>query len=49
MDIRILDLDGSLTEQTELSAGYRPPVHNLRYWGPQLRLACRFGRFRAFE
>jgi hypothetical protein len=48
MDVRILDLDGSLTAQKELLRS-RPAVYALGEWGPRLRLACRFGRFRRFE
>jgi hypothetical protein len=49
MDVRILDLDGSLTEQTDLLARSAPAVVPLRDWAPRLRLACRFGRFQQFQ
>jgi hypothetical protein len=49
MDIRILDLDGSLPRQALLLERFRPPIHDLRYWGPRLRLACSFGAFRRWE
>jgi hypothetical protein len=49
MDIRILDLDGSLTEQRDLLARHRPTVRPARQWEHGLRLACGFGRFRQFE
>src|SRR5215470_5731642 len=49
MEIRILDLDGSLTEQHDLLARHRPTVGSTREWGPAIRLACGFGRFRHFE
>jgi hypothetical protein len=48
MDVRILNLDGSLIDQSAVAA-YEPTIHDLRFWGPRLRLSCRFGRFRAFE
>jgi hypothetical protein len=47
MDVRVLDLDGSLTERSGLFSG-RLTVP-LRSWGPRLRLACSFGAFRRFE
>ncbi len=48
MDVRILDLDGALTAQPALADGSRV-VDGLQRWGPRIRLACRFGRFRRFE
>jgi arginase family enzyme len=48
MDVRILDLDGSLTAQPALRR-HAPRVVPAREWGPRLRLACRSGRFRRFE
>ena len=48
MDVRILDLDGALTAQPALAGGRRV-VDGLQPWGPRIRLACRFGRFRRFE
>jgi hypothetical protein len=47
MDVRVLDLDGSLTRRTDLLSD-RQAVP-LRWWGPRLRLACSFGTFRHFE
>jgi hypothetical protein len=47
MDVRILDLDGSLTAQAEVAAGRR--VIGARVWGPRIRLACGFRRFHRFE
>jgi arginase family enzyme len=49
MRARILDLDAGLTQQTSLLEYVRPEVIPLTDWGPRLRLACRFGRFRQFE
>jgi hypothetical protein len=49
MQVRILDLDGSLTQQSELVRRFRPAVFAARPWGPAIRLACGFGRFRRFE
>jgi hypothetical protein len=48
MDVRILDLDGGPASQASLTR-FQPAIHDLWRWGPRLRLACRFGRFRAFE
>ena len=48
MDVRILDLDGALTPQTDLVRGRRV-VDGLRPWAPLIRIACGFGRFRRFE
>jgi hypothetical protein len=48
MDLRILDLDGSLTAQRGLRA-YQPVIHAAGDWGPRIRLACSFSRFRHFE
>jgi hypothetical protein len=49
MQLRILDLDGSLPLQAELAARCRPGIFAAREWGPSIRLACRFARFRKFE
>jgi hypothetical protein len=47
MDVRVLDLDGSLTERSDLLRDR--PIVPLRSWGPRLRLACSFAAFRNFE
>jgi hypothetical protein len=49
MHIRILDLDGSLSSQKELTARHQPAQYGHQEWGPCIRLACSFGRFRRFE
>ncbi len=49
MRIRILDLDGSVSEQSELGCLFGPEVLPAREWGPRLRMACSFSRFRKFE
>jgi hypothetical protein len=49
MRVRILDLDGSVTAQEKLLHWHRPNVVPLRAWGPRVRMACRWGRFRQFE
>ena len=49
MQVRILDLDGSLLLQPQLVARCQPRIFPAREWGPSIRLACRFGRFRLFE
>jgi hypothetical protein len=49
VDIRVLDLDGSLRRQPLLLERFRPTIHDLRWWGPRLRMACGFAKFRRFE
>ncbi len=49
MDIRIVDLDGSLPPQQELLSRHHPAVFDARAWGPDIRLACSFGRFGRFD
>jgi hypothetical protein len=49
MHVHVLDLDGSICRQRELLARYEPTCSDLIDWGPVLRLACGFGRFRRFE
>jgi hypothetical protein len=48
MDVRILDLDGGLTAQKSLAHASQV-IHGVREWGPRVRLACSFPRFRRFE
>jgi hypothetical protein len=47
MEIHCLDLDGSLVAQRGLWPMHR--VTAAQDWGPHIRLACSFGRFRRFE
>lgn len=49
MQIRVLDLDGSVTAQQRVLRMFQPEVHDLRRWGPRLRMACRWKRFYRFE
>jgi hypothetical protein len=49
MSIRILDLDGSLPLQSELQVRYRPRLVAAAHWGPAIRMACSFARYRRFE
>ncbi|HLJ94193.1 MAG TPA: hypothetical protein VKU02_13480 [Gemmataceae bacterium] len=49
MQLRILDLDGSLAQQTGWVERYQPSISAARDWGPAIRLACSFKRFRRFE
>jgi hypothetical protein len=49
MRVRVLDLDGSITPQDRVLRQFRPEVHDLRHWGPRVRLACRWKRFYRFE
>lgn len=48
MDLRLLDLDGGVTVQPALRRR-APEVIPCQGWGPRIRLACSFGRFRRFE
>jgi hypothetical protein len=49
MQPRILDLDGSLVQQPQLVARCRRRIFAAPEWGPSIRLACSFARFRRFE
>ncbi|MBY0526810.1 MAG: arginase family protein [Gemmataceae bacterium] len=49
MEARILDLDGSLGTQPVLAARCQARTHWARDWGPRVRMACSFRRFRRFE
>ena len=42
MRVRVIDLDGSITSQDRLLRMVQPEVYDLRPWGPNLRLACRW-------
>jgi hypothetical protein len=48
MNLRILDLDGSLIAQRGLLR-LHPRACEVYDWGPRVRLACGFGRFARFE
>ena len=48
MQVRILDLDGSVTRQSRLVIESAAEVVPLQDWGPRLRMACSWGRFRRF-
>jgi hypothetical protein len=49
MDVRILDLDGSLIAQPDLLARCSAAVVPVRPWAPRIRIGCSFLRFRRFE
>jgi hypothetical protein len=49
MRVQILDLDGSVVEQNTLRSRFQPTLIAAQDWGPRIRLACRFRRFRHFE
>jgi hypothetical protein len=49
MRARILDLDGSMPSQTGLLARCHPIIRPLANWGPPIRIACSFAKFRRFE
>src|SRR5262245_48684299 len=48
MELRILDLDGSVTAQPRLLS-MSPQVFPAQEWGTSIRLACTFARFWAFQ
>jgi hypothetical protein len=48
LDLRILDLDGSVRRQSALLSQGQAAVHDLGKWGPLLRMACGFRRFKQF-
>jgi hypothetical protein len=48
MHVRIFDLDGGLTAQ-EAVARRADAIYRLHRWGPRVRMACSFGRFRRFR
>jgi hypothetical protein len=49
LQARVLDLDGAVCRQEGLLRRVRPDVVPLQAWGPQVRLACLWRTFRAFE
>jgi hypothetical protein len=49
MDIRILDLDGSICRQEAFARAEGNTNIPLQEWGTQIRLACGFGLFQRFE
>jgi hypothetical protein len=49
MEIRILDLDGSIPLQRALMDRCRPGVVAAQEWGPRIRMGCSFRRFRRFQ
>jgi hypothetical protein len=48
MDVRIIDLDGSITEQRAILRRQQF-IYDGQDWAPGIRLACSFGRFRRFK
>jgi hypothetical protein len=49
MQVRLLDLDGSLPLQRKLVSLYQPRIIRAGKWGPRIRLVCGFRRFFQFE
>jgi hypothetical protein len=49
MESQILDLDGSVVQQDSLLRRTEATVVPLSDWGPRLRMACSWRRFRRFE
>jgi hypothetical protein len=49
MQVRILDLDGSLVRQTQLLRRSAAVVLRLQEWGRGIRLACSHGEFSSFQ
>jgi hypothetical protein len=49
MQVRILDLDGSILAQRGLLGRYQPSLVDISGWASDIRLTCSFRRFRQFE
>src|SRR5208283_2352540 len=49
LNLRVLDLDGSLSAQSSLFPPEAAAWVPARLWGPQIRLACTFGTFERFR
>ncbi|MDR3622916.1 MAG: hypothetical protein P4L85_26415 [Paludisphaera borealis] len=49
MELRILDLDGGVIAQEKIASRPDAVVHDLRAWGPRIRMACGFRSFARFE
>jgi hypothetical protein len=49
MHIRVLDLDGGITAQTEFMARHAATVVPLLDWGPSIRICCSHLSYRRFE
>jgi hypothetical protein len=49
MRVRLLDLDGGVSSQPELFRRCAAAVHDLRRWGPRIRLSCRFRSYYRFQ
>ena len=49
MHVQVLNFDGGLLAQEQLLETQRPDLIDLGTWGPHLRMACSFKRFRQFE
>jgi arginase family enzyme len=49
MHVQVLNFDGSLLAQEQLLQSQRPDLIDLGTWGPHLRMACSFKRFRQLE
>jgi len=47
--LRVINLDGALTKQTELMELYKPELIDLNDWGPYMRIDCSFRYFWNFE
>ena len=49
LQLRVVDLDGSLEAQSGILPMHEAQRLPARQWGPQVRLACSFRRFELFE
>ena len=49
MHVQVLNFDGGLLAQEQLLESQRPDLIDLGTWGPHLRMACSFKRFRQLE
>jgi arginase family enzyme len=49
MQLRVIDLDGSISAQAALIDRFSPEILDFSHWGPRLRITCGFGAFRRFQ
>ena len=49
MQVRVIDLDGSIVAQDRVLRLFEPEILDLRAWGPRIRLACSWRRFYRLE
>jgi hypothetical protein len=49
LQVRVINLDNALLEQTELLEEYKPHIVDVTKWGPPLRMDCNFRQYWRFE